>query len=74
MAVVEKISSQLRLVLYDGEDTETGEAIFKTKTFNNLKTEADADQFLAVAEALASLQERPLSGIERNDKAEIHAE
>ena len=71
MAVAEKISSQLRLVFYDGEDDLTGNPVFKSKTFNNLKTYAEADQFLAVAEAFASLQERPLSRIERNDHTEI---
>jgi len=71
MAVAERISSRLRLVFYDGEDVLTGNPIFKSKTFNNLKTDADADQFLAVAEAFASLQERPLSRIERNDNTEI---
>ncbi len=71
MAVAERISSQLRLVFYDGEDALTGNPIFKSKTFNNLKTDADAAQFLAVAEAFAGLQERPLSRIERNDNTEI---
>ena len=71
MAVAEKISSRLRLVFYDGEDDLTGNPVFKSKTFNNLKTDAEADQFLAVAEAFASLQERPLSRIERNDHTEI---
>jgi len=71
MAVAERVSSRLRLVFYDGEDILTGNPIFKSKTFNNLKTDADADQFLAVAEAFAGLQERPLSRIERNDNTEI---
>lgn len=71
MAVAERVSSQLRLVFYDGENALTGSPVFKTKTFNNLKTDADANQFLAVAEALAGLQERPLSRIERNDNTEI---
>ena len=63
MAVAERISSRLRLVFYDGEDNVTGNPVFKSKTFNNLKTDADADQFLAVAQAFVSLQERPLSRI-----------
>ena len=47
MAVAERISSRLRLVFYDGEDVLTGNPIFKSKTFNNLKTDADADQFFS---------------------------
>lgn len=71
MAVAEKVSSQLRLVLYDGENEETGKPVYKTKSFNNVKTDANAEQLYAVAEAFATLQERPLSKIERNDSSEI---
>lgn len=71
MAVAEIVSSRLRLVFYDGDDVITGNPVFKSKTFNNLKVEADADQLLAVAEAFVGLQERPLSKVERNDHTEI---
>lgn len=71
MAVAEKISSQLRLVFYDGEDTSTGKPIYKSKSFNNVKTDASAEQLLAVAEAFTELQERSLNRVERNDSSEI---
>lgn len=71
MAVAEKVSSQLRLVFYDGEDDLTGKAIYKSKSFNNVKTEANAEQLLAVADAFTELQERPLNKVERKDSSEI---
>ncbi|UJL45863.1 DUF1659 domain-containing protein [Virgibacillus sp. NKC19-16] len=71
MAVADKVSSSLRLVLYDGDDTMTGEPMYKYKSFNNVKTEAVADQLLPIAEAVAALQERPLYNIERRDNSEI---
>lgn len=71
MAVAEQISTQLRLVFYDGDDVLTGNPVFKSKNFNNVKTDVSADQLLAVAEAFAGLQERPLTRIERNDNARI---
>lgn len=71
MAMAEKISSTLRLVLYDGEDEETGNPVYKSKSFNNVKTSANADQLFVVAEAFAQLQELPLYAIERRDNSEI---
>lgn len=71
MAVAEKINSQLRLIFHDGEDMLTGKAILKAKTFNNVKTEATADQLYAIAQAVAGLQERPLYNIERKDSSDI---
>ncbi|HLR40557.1 MAG TPA: DUF1659 domain-containing protein [Virgibacillus sp.] len=71
MAVAEKISSQLRLTFYDGEDTSTGDAIYKSKSFNNVKTEATADELYAIAQAMSGLQERPLYTIERKDTSDV---
>ncbi|MBP2257736.1 DUF1659 domain-containing protein [Virgibacillus alimentarius] len=74
MAIAEKMNSQMRLVLYDGEDLETGKSIYKTKSFNNVKTSANADQLYAIAQAFAPLQERRLHKVERNDSFEIQKE
>jgi len=71
MAVLDHISSQLRLFLYDGEDEETGNPIYRSKSFNNVRATANPDQLLAVAEAFASLQERPLYSVERRENSEI---
>ncbi|MFS0674947.1 DUF1659 domain-containing protein [Ornithinibacillus sp. 179-J 7C1 HS] len=71
MAVADMTNSQLRLVLYDGDDPISGEPVYKAKTFNNVKTEATADQLYAIANAFVVLQERPLFNIERKDSSDI---
>ncbi|WP_087974770.1 DUF1659 domain-containing protein [Oceanobacillus rekensis] len=71
MAVADITKSTLQLVLQDGIDSESGSPIFKSKSFNNVKTDATADQLYAVATALVELQERPLYNINRKDTADI---
>ncbi|MCD5324368.1 MULTISPECIES: DUF1659 domain-containing protein [Pontibacillus] len=70
MAITNKMKSQLQIVLEDGLDEE-GNMTFKNKNFNNVKTDATADQLFAVASALVPLQQRSLAGIERNDSSLI---
>lgn len=72
MAIVQPVSSQLRLVLYDGEDLATGQPRFRNKNFNAVKPDATAEELHAIAVALVSLQERPLQTVERIDRAELH--
>lgn len=74
MATAEQVSSQLRLVFFDGEDLLTGKPVYKSKSFNNVKTTATAVALYAVANALTGLQERPLYLIERRDNSEISQE
>lgn len=74
MIVVDEIGSQLRLVFYDGEDIDTGKPVYKSKTFNNVKTTATAEQLFTIATVLEPLQERRLSKIERKDSGEIREE
>lgn len=71
MAMVDMTKSQLRLTFVTGNDPETGNPIFSYKSFNNVKTDADASQLLNVANALSSLQTFSLYKIERNDSSEI---
>lgn len=71
MIRADQISTQLRLIFYDGEDSMTGKPIYRTKNFNNVKPEATAEQLYAVAQAFQSLQERLLHTIERRDNSEI---
>jgi len=71
MAVARLIRSQLRLALDNGIHPTSGNVILKTKTFNNVKTDATADQLYAVAHALAGLQTLPLYGVERVDNSDI---
>lgn len=65
------IRTQLRLSLDSGIHPTTGNIIFKTKSFSNVKTDANADQLIAVAEALAGLQIHPLYAVERYDYSSI---
>ena len=71
MAEQRLIRPQLRLSLDNGVHPTSGNVILKVKTFNNVKTDATADQLYAVAHALAGLQTLPLYGIERFDNSEI---
>ncbi|WP_079529650.1 DUF1659 domain-containing protein [Halobacillus hunanensis] len=69
MAVTaDKTNSQLQLVFENGTD-EKGNVKYRTKSFNNVKMDATADQLYNVAIALVPLQQRLLSMIERNDSA-----
>lgn len=74
MAVSRLVKSQLRLVFENGTNPLTNKPIFKTKTFNNIKMNATADQLHAVAEALSSMQQLSLYAVERADSSEITAE
>lgn len=74
MAMENIQTSQLRLIFFDREDEETGEIYVSRKSFNNIKPTATAEQLLAVAEAFASLQQRPLLHVERQDLSEITSE
>lgn len=67
MAVAEKVNSRLQLVFEVGFDDETGDVITKTKSYNNIKTTATAEQLIAVSEALVSLQQLSLQTVRRND-------
>lgn len=71
MAVSQIVTTRLTLTLDDGNDILTGKIIYKTKSFNNVKPAATADQLYAIATVFAGLQERPLYNIERNDSSEI---
>lgn len=71
MAVAELYSSTLQIILDDGLDMDSGKQVYKTKSFNNIKPEATADQLYALAHAFVELQERPLYDIERKDSSQI---
>ena len=71
MAVSQIYQTQLRLVLENGINPDTNEPVYKRKTFNNVKSEATADQLQTVAQSLASLQQLPLAKVERTDHAQI---
>lgn len=71
MATSTLIRSQLRLVLENGIHPTTGKVVYKTKSFSNIKTDANAEQLYAVAEAFVGLQTLPLFEVERADHSEI---
>lgn len=71
MAVAELMDSSLRITFDNGLDPVSGDPSYKTKSFNNVKAAANADQLHAIATAVAGLQQLPVYNIERNDSSEI---
>ena len=63
-------STKLRIVFDAGIDNE-GNPILKTRSFNNVKKEATADQLFQAAQAIAVLCNDELNKVERNDSSEI---
>lgn len=62
--------TRLRLLFEIGTD-DNGKSIIKTKTFNNIKSTATAEELFSTATALASLSKDVLDTVERNDNYEI---
>ncbi|WP_404455607.1 DUF1659 domain-containing protein [Virgibacillus necropolis] len=71
MATSNMIDSTLRLVFNDGIDAISGKELYKSKSFNNVKTEATPDQLYAISISLEPLQQRTLYKVERNDSSEL---
>ncbi|MEC5423484.1 DUF1659 domain-containing protein [Virgibacillus sp. C22-A2] len=71
MAVADIMKSTLQLVFNDGVDSKTGLPAYKSKSFNNVKTSANADQLYAIANAVVSLQKLSLYNIHRRDSYDI---
>lgn len=67
MAVSQTLETRLQLILEDGIDEISGEVIYKTKSFNNVKTSVTADALLLTTQALVPLQVKQLYMIKRND-------
>jgi len=70
MAEAVKKSTRLALTFETGFN-QKGEPIYKTKSYNNIKIEATADQLMQGANALGSLTVHTLVNVERNDNSEI---
>ncbi|MEH7108695.1 DUF1659 domain-containing protein [Bacillus sp. JJ1764] len=64
--------TQLRVVYQVGID-EQGKPVLKNKNFNNIKTDASADQLIQTAQAIAALAGDTLYKIERKDSSELLA-
>lgn len=68
------LNSTLRLVFDTGVDPETGSMTTKTKSFNNVKRDATADELYTVARTFEELQAYPIYNIERRDTSDIAGE
>ncbi|WP_409305164.1 DUF1659 domain-containing protein [Peribacillus sp. SCS-155] len=62
----------LRLT-FDNGVNEKGEPVFKKKAFSNVKTQVNSDQLLMTAQAIAGLQTKPLTEVQRQDTKIITA-
>ncbi|SDK14097.1 DUF1659 domain-containing protein [Sediminibacillus albus] len=71
MANANKVDSRLQLVFEDGIDPESGDTIFRNKSFHNVKTEATPDQLMAISTVLVGLQQKSLYSVKRNDSSLI---
>ncbi|ENH98088.1 hypothetical protein J416_01949 [Gracilibacillus halophilus YIM-C55.5] len=74
MAVTERTNSRLQLVFENGVDPVSGDTVYATRSFNNVKLDATADQLFAITEVLTPLQNRTLNKIERDDTELIMAD
>ncbi len=66
----ETLASRLQLRLIHGYD-EHGDPIIRTRTFSNLKVDADVNGVYEVAQNLAGLQEHALDMVRRVDDVEL---
>ena len=64
------LSSRLQLRLHTGYD-EDNDPIIRTRTFSNLKTDADAEDVHEVATQLAGLQEHDVEKIRKVEEVEL---
>ncbi|MHA6250707.1 DUF1659 domain-containing protein [Oceanobacillus sp. CAU 1775] len=71
MATSTITQSTLQLVFQNGLDPLSGEPVFQTKSFNNVKSQATPAQLYNIAIAFEGLQERPLESVGRRDTSDI---
>lgn len=71
MAVtVNPLASRLQLQLMTGSTPE-GKPILRTRSFSNIKTDADNEDLLQTGQELAGLQQHQLEAIKRVDEVEL---
>ncbi|WP_033827090.1 DUF1659 domain-containing protein [Bacillus andreraoultii] len=71
MAEANIIKTNFRILYEFGLD-QKGETVFKTKSYNNVKTSSTDEQIYEAALAIASLSSLPFFNVERDDKKEIY--
>jgi hypothetical protein len=72
MAQASLTATKLLLVFEVGMDKD-GKTIYKTKSLNNIRTNATADQLSQTAQALGVLCNDPLQSVGRTDSLDIIA-
>jgi len=71
MAVVATpLNSSLRIIVETGFDSE-GKPIYKTRSYNNVKTAASDEDVMSVANQLADIQSHPVFAIRRIVETEL---
>lgn len=70
MANLEYKHAVLRLI-FEGEITEEGKMILKSKTYRNVRANVTADQLDTVALTLSSFSERPYIGAEKVETMQV---
>ncbi|MGM7700872.1 DUF1659 domain-containing protein [Pseudalkalibacillus sp. Hm43] len=72
MATAVHDDSRLTITFDAGVDHE-GKPVYKRKSFTNIKTSATHDQLFDMVQALAPLQQYPVSQIERSNSFDLSA-
>ncbi|MCF6136813.1 DUF1659 domain-containing protein [Pseudalkalibacillus berkeleyi] len=70
MATAVLDDTRLTITFDAGVDNE-GKPVYKRKNFNNIKTTATHDQMFEMVQALAPLQQYPVSQIERSNAFDL---
>ncbi|MRG86028.1 DUF1659 domain-containing protein [Salinibacillus xinjiangensis] len=70
MAMAQPLRSSLKLIFETGVGDD-GNMEYKSKSFNNVKTDATPDQLMAITNAVTPLQQLALYEVQRNDSAII---
>lgn len=71
MAVVSTpLNSSLRIIVETGKD-ENNKSIYRTRSYNNVKTNAEDEDLMSVANQLADIQIHPAHAIRRTMESEL---
>lgn len=66
------VASELVINVQDGINAQ-GNPVIRARRYNDVKPSATADDLYSVGQTLASLQEKPLAGIQRRDIIDLEA-
>lgn len=71
--IVTPLTSRLQLQLITGSTPE-GKPIFRTRSYSNIKTDAENEDLFLTGQELADLQQHQLDTIKRLDEMELEEE